>query len=126
MNSGKPILVIDRDESIREVVSYVLEDEGYMVMTVEDEQSALALLPEQEPCLILLDVCSPMMDGPCFITSYRNRASHHAPIIVFTTSPQIEQVASQLGADGFIAKPFDLDDLLSAVVFHLKASCHHP
>jgi DNA-binding response OmpR family regulator len=100
----------------------VLLDEGYAVMTAKDERAALALLPDSEPSLIFLDVRTPAAEGFSFIDCYRKRYPNQAPVIVFTTCPQVEKVAKQLGADGYLAKPFDLDELILAVTSHMSHS----
>jgi CheY-like chemotaxis protein len=67
------------------------------------------------PAVILLDMKMPVMDGWAFASAYRQQSGPHAPIIVMTAAHDSRQRASEIAADGFIPKPFDLDDLLALI-----------
>jgi two-component system, chemotaxis family, chemotaxis protein CheY len=110
-----PVLVIDDDESIRDFLTTALTDEGYAVLTAANGQAALDLLADVSPGLILLDMRMPVMDGWEFARLYRQRPGPHAPLVVMTAARDAIDRASQIEADGLLAKPFDLDDLLAVV-----------
>lgn len=68
-----------------------------------------------EPVLLLLDLRMPIMDGWSFVEQYRRAASAPAAIILMSANPDLPGIAEQLGADGHLRKPFELDDLRSTV-----------
>lgn len=115
------ILVVDDDEAIREFVSLALSDEGYTIQTAEDGASALALADQAQPSLILLDMRMPVMDGWAFVSSYRtgtpaNATSNgSAPIVIMSAATDASVYAKQVKADAYLAKPFDIDQLLKTV-----------
>src|SRR5919199_497806 len=86
MGETKRVLVVEDDESIRECVQVVLEDEGYDVIEASDGAAALALLDTVWPDVILLDMLMPGMDGWAFAVAYRQRPGPHAPIVVITAA----------------------------------------
>jgi CheY-like chemotaxis protein len=113
--SRERILLVDDDESIRQVVSIFLSDEGYTIGQAGNGQAALDLLDEFRPDIILLDLRMPVMDGWEFVRTYRQLPDPHVPIIAFVAALRAEQERDEIGAVGLLAKPFDLEDLLVAV-----------
>ena len=109
------ILVVDDDMAIRDFITMALQEEGYEVATAEDGNAALRLAAERQPTLILLDMRMPRMDGATFIQKYKQIASAHAPIVVLTAGREVTQSAESLGVNGFLPKPFNLDELLDLV-----------
>jgi two-component system, OmpR family, response regulator MprA len=113
------ILIVEDDDSIREFVSTFLVDEGYEIMLAKNGVEALDMLQHEHPQLIFLDVYMPVMDGPAFVEEYRQRVSETAPIIGMSANAN---EAKMLGCfDGFLAKPFDLTELLACVETYAKA-----
>jgi CheY-like chemotaxis protein len=112
------ILVVDDDTSIRSFVEMALDSVGYVVSTAGNGAEALAVTDEFRPDLILLDMRMPVMDGWTFAKKYRQQAGPHAPIVVITAATDAGQRAAEIEADGFLGKPFDLDDLLGLVSRH--------
>lgn len=112
------VLVVDDDRGIREFVRTVLADEGYAVTEATDGQEALERVEAQRPDVILLDMRMPVMDGWEFARTYRQRPGPHAPIVIVTAALDVAKDAKEIGADGFLAKPFQLDDLLDLVQRH--------
>ena len=109
------ILVVDDHPEIRELVQLTLEGEGYRVRTAEHGAAALDTIAEDTFSVILLDIQMPVMDGVDFAKAYRSLPGHQAHLIVMTASRSARSYAEQLGADGYIAKPFELDNLLATV-----------
>jgi two-component system, chemotaxis family, chemotaxis protein CheY len=109
------ILVVDDDPDIREVVSLTLEDEGYEVQSAGNGAIAMEHLQTWRPDVILLDMRMPVMDGWEFATRYRQTPGPHAPIVVITAAHDAAERAAQISADGAVAKPFNVDDLLKEV-----------
>ena len=120
--AGERILLVDDDESIRQVVSIFLTDEGYTIAQAGNGQAALDVLDEFRPDMILLDLRMPVMDGWEFVRTYRKLPGPHVPIIAFVAALRAEEERDEIGAIGLLAKPFDLEDLLVAVEQASQAS----
>jgi two-component system chemotaxis response regulator CheY len=113
--SVERVLVVDDDESIRQIVRLCLTDEGYDVLEAANGQAALRIVDECPPSLILLDLRMPVMDGWEFARQYRDTPEPHAPIVAFVAALNVAQECADLDVAGILSKPFDLDDLLAAV-----------
>ncbi len=112
------VLVIEDDVTIRETVSEALQMEGYEVLTASDGEAALKVLKKfPNPCLVLLDMMMPIMDGWEFLDAIkRDRADQIATLPIVIVSAAGEK-ASRTAKDchGFIKKPIDLELLLYTV-----------
>ena len=115
MEEPRPILVVEDDELILNAVESTLAGEGYRVMTAPDGAAALDLVERQAPALILLDMMMPIMDGWAFARAYRKQAGSRAPIVVMTAAADAARRAADVDADAYLAKPFNLDELISLV-----------
>jgi len=122
-HNGEPrkVLVIDDDDALADVVRQVLRDAGYSVATVRHGAAALELTKHVAPDLILLDLSMPIMDGWSFVGQYRRSGHDGARIVLLTANEQAPDIAHSLGADGYITKPFDVDDLVAIVRRELPA-----
>jgi DNA-binding response OmpR family regulator len=109
------VLIVDDDESITEFVCWVLGDEGHDVVSAPNGAAALKLVEELRPDLILLDMRMPVMDGWQFAKAYRASGRDGVPIVVLTAARDAAQSARDIGADGYLGKPFNLDDLVATV-----------
>ena len=109
-----PILVVDDDPSILTTISEVRDLEGYPVQTATNGAEALRAVERARPSLILLDMRMPVLDGWGFARALQERGVK-LPILVMTAAQNARRWAEEIGADGHIAKPFDLPDLLDAV-----------
>jgi len=117
---NRPILVVDDDEAIRRIVQDVLEWEGYRVEVAGDGLEALDSIDRSPPSLILLDMRMPVLDGWEFVQELTKRGVR-VPIIVMTAAVNAQQWATEIGADAYLAKPFDLVDLIDLVArLHLR------
>jgi CheY-like chemotaxis protein len=115
MRRDRRVLVVDDDPDIREVVALVLEDEGFSVETAANGAEALEKMRANPPCGILLDMMMPVMDGAQFLRAWGLEApSRRVPVVVMSANRKAAD-ALTLGASDFIAKPFDVDDLLQLV-----------
>ncbi len=116
--SNKQILVIDDEASIRANVLRVLRMEGYAVREAENGAVGLASAKANPPDLIVCDVMMPEMDGFAVLVALRaDKATASIPFIFLTASAELDdkRFALDLGADGYLAKPFKLNELLSLV-----------
>lgn len=109
-----PILVIDDDPDILSTVSDILQFEGYSVQQAANGAEGLAVLERTPPSLILLDMRMPVLDGWNFARILKERGIK-LPILVMTAAQDARRWAQEIGAEGYVAKPFDLTDLLVAV-----------
>jgi CheY-like chemotaxis protein len=114
MTEGTAILVVDDDPAIRTTVSEILELEGYPVATASNGAEALEAVERVTPSLVLLDMRMPVLDGWGFARALRQRGIA-MPILVMTAAQSARAWAEEIGAQGYLAKPFDLTDLLTAV-----------
>jgi CheY-like chemotaxis protein len=110
------LLVVDDDPDIREAIQQVVEIEGYRAVTAGDGAEALGQLRSGvSPCLILLDLRMPGMDGRTFRERQRAEPGLAGiPVIVLTGDRDGPQIAASLGAE-CVLKPIDLDKLLAIV-----------
>jgi two-component system chemotaxis response regulator CheY len=115
---AKTILIVDDSESIREVVSFTLENEGYNVLIAVDGTDALRFLNGQNIDLIITDLHMPEMDGITLIKEVRNMPDYQRiPILFLTTESQAakKMEAKDAGATGWIIKPFVPAKLIAAL-----------
>jgi CheY-like chemotaxis protein len=117
---GARVLIVDDDAPTRLVVQHFLVGEGYDVQGMPDGAAALAYLEAPDAPgvdVILLDLRMPRMDGQTFAARYRRLPAPHAPLILLAAAPdgELVEATAQLGAVGFVSKPFDLDTLLEVV-----------
>jgi CheY-like chemotaxis protein len=119
---SRKVLVVDDDDALAEVVRQVLRDAGHSVATVRHGAAALELTKHIAPDLILLDLSMPIMDGWSFVSQYRRNAKQDARIVLLTANQQAPEIARSLQADGYITKPFDIDDLIALVDRELSIS----
>jgi DNA-binding response OmpR family regulator len=108
------ILIIDDEEGARQMVASVLTNEGYAVETASNGVEGLAVLERARPSLIVLDITMPLMDGRIFARKLTEQGIK-LPILVITAQPDAEQVTREIGADGYLVKPFNFFELLVAV-----------
>ncbi len=112
--SDAPILVVDDDPSIRAVVAEILDFEGYPVETAVDGATALRAVERRRPALVLLDMRMPVLDGWGFARTLAERGVR-LPIVVMTAAQDAKRWADEIGAQGYLAKPFEMPDLLAVV-----------
>ncbi|HVH47544.1 MAG TPA: response regulator [Labilithrix sp.] len=113
---GSPILlVVDDDEDLLSLISEVLRLNGFNVETATNGREALDRVGGSMPNLILLDMTMPVMNGWQFAEAFRARYGNDVPIVVVTASTDAALRASQIHAEGWIGKPFDINQLVSVV-----------
>lgn len=111
------ILVIDDDPGIVGFLELALGDEGYDVRVAANGREGLAETRVRRPDVILLDMNMPVMDGWEFCEQLRGSAAelNSIPIIVMTAARDAATRSSEVGAQGFLGKPFDLDQLFHTI-----------
>ena len=108
------VLVVDDDTSILDTVSSILSGEGYDVVSASTGEEALAAVARTKPLVILLDMRMPVMDGWAVARALREQGIK-VPIVVMTAAESAKRWADEVGAEGYLAKPFGLDELLGTV-----------
>jgi two-component system chemotaxis response regulator CheY len=109
-----PILIVDDDPTILQLLSETLQLEGYRVATAANGAEALAQVERARPSLVLLDMRMPVLDGWDFASQLRQRGIE-LPIVVMTAAANASQWAAEIKASAYLAKPFDIGELLQAV-----------
>lgn len=111
------ILVLEDDRAILEALEMALQDGGYeTVSSTQDGERLENLLREGLPDLILLDILLSGHDGRDICKQLKaQEATKHIPVVMISAHPAAKDAAIEAGADGFLAKPFDLDELMAIV-----------
>jgi CheY-like chemotaxis protein len=113
---SKKIYVADDDEDILQIISLMLQTEGYRVETSRDASGILAFEKTDLPDLILLDIWMSGVDGGEVCRSIKQHAdTRHIPVLFISANSNIEEITKAHEADGFIAKPFEMDDMLKKI-----------
>jgi DNA-binding response OmpR family regulator len=120
------ILVVDDDLTLLRGMQYGLEGEGYQVVTAGDGQEALRLVYSERPDLIILDIMMPRLDGRQ--VCQRVREMSDVPIIILTAKTEKKDIIKglDLGADDYLVKPFDAEELLARVRAALRHARTEP
>jgi excisionase family DNA binding protein len=113
---GRVVLIVDDDERLREYVRVNLEMEGYVVHEAASADQGLRVLDELRPDLVLLDVMMPKVDGWQMLQLMHERHGVGAfPVVMFSGKVDARSAgdAAERGAQGFIGKPFDPQELVA-------------
>ena len=115
MGMNELILIVEDDIAILKVLQRSLTFEGYQVDTAEDGETALTRMQAQHPDLVILDLMLPGMDG--IEVCRRIRIAEKVPILILTARDSIKDrvVGLDAGADDYLVKPFELDELLARI-----------
>jgi DNA-binding response OmpR family regulator len=115
------ILVIDDDESMRDLLRLHLVGAGYDVLVAEDAIAAGYMVLKQPPDLIISDINMPHLDGFEFIEALRaDKTVPNIPVIFLTSIEEGDHRGKSLGAVGYITKPVRADRLLALVAQHVS------
>jgi DNA-binding response OmpR family regulator len=113
---ARPVLVVDDDPVVRGMIHQALEDEGLMVVTADDGSRALEEATRVRPWLVILDVSLPVLGGEAVAAALRQiMADDGVRIMAITADGRPAEKARALGAFAYLAKPFDIDELIEIV-----------
>ena len=118
------VLVVDDSPSVRRVVGNMLKANGWEVQTARDGIEALDVIARQAPAAVLLDIEMPRMDGYELLATLRSQEQYrHLPLIVLTSraATKHQQRALQLGADAYVIKPYQDEELLNTIATLVQA-----
>jgi CheY-like chemotaxis protein len=111
------VLLVDDDEDLRDAVADLLRGRGYFVATAEDGREALAMIAAHKlPCVVLLDLVMPGMDGWKFLAVVQSDPAMAAMPIVIASAHAATHAPP--GTAGVLRKPFDFDELFRVVELH--------
>ncbi|HET9669920.1 MAG TPA: sigma-54 dependent transcriptional regulator [Casimicrobiaceae bacterium] len=121
---GREILIVDDEVGIRELLSEILQDEGYRVALAENAGEARAYRMRQQPALVLLDIWMPDTDGVTLLREWGANALLTMPVVMMSGHGTIETAveATRIGAFDFLEKPIGLSKLLSTIARALKTA----
>lgn len=119
-------MVVEDDEMIRNLIQIYLNKNGYEVVEACDGEEAKGIFLEYEPCLIILDLMLPKISGEEFYAWIRDQQQNEVSIIMLSAKVRIEDKISGLnsGADAYMTKPFDPNELVANVEAVLRRTGH--
>lgn len=119
-SAKKKILLVDDDESILDSVELVLEESGYKIETTPKGSETYQKVQNFKPDLILLDVLMSGVDGREICKTLKSdESTKQIPLIMISAHPSASKSSLKCGANDFLAKPFDTQDLLKIIQKHL-------
>jgi two-component system, OmpR family, phosphate regulon response regulator PhoB len=112
----KKVLIIENDRDIRDLVEYILEAEGFVTLSMPEPQK-LTEIVEFEPDLILIDEFINSKPGHRLCLKIKQSGQlDNIPVIIFSTAPNIELIATECKANDYIRKPFDIQEMIDKVI----------
>lgn len=119
MSITKKIFVVDDDPSILEVITIILTEKGYTVVSISNRDQLFEELKQGLPDLIFLDLWISGSEGTEITKKLKiDSKTKDIPIIIVSALNDLEKIAKDIGADGFLEKPFEIDNLLLMVEKH--------
>jgi DNA-binding response OmpR family regulator len=114
---GATILVVEDEPDLVWLLRFNLESEGYRTFVARNGEAALELLRREHPDLMLLDLMMPVMDGWALLDQIQSSGGARPRVIVVSarTAQDDRLRAARYGVEGFVAKPFDMDELLGMI-----------
>ena len=110
------VLLVDDELSSAEVLGLILAGEGYHVTVAADARQALGRLDEARPDVLVVDFMMPGMNGAELVKAIRETPSYaQLPVLLISGAPEAALRAYKFSYDGFLRKPFGLEDFLQAV-----------
>jgi CheY-like chemotaxis protein len=113
-------MVVDDEPAVRRLLALILKNAGYEVLPAEDGESALSLLDEVIPDLMVVDVRLPGMDGIELTRRVKDDGRLHGIPVLLVSAFERPAGVEEAGAEAFLSKPFDMDALLDLVRKYLR------
>ncbi len=126
MADRPPVLVVEDDPDLSALMREILVDAGHRVVTAGDGVEALERVAAELPGVILLDMRMPRMNGWEFAREFRARHGRAAPLVGVTAAENARLRAQEIDADGWLEKPFDLEDVVREVDRHVGPGAAAP
>jgi CheY-like chemotaxis protein len=124
LDDGKLVLVVDDDSSARQGLCKLLDARGYRAMQAENGQIALQLLKRMPhfPCLVVLDLAMPVMDGAEFLSVYaQDPILRHIPVVIVSGNMRRRSDKPFDGVYTYLSKPVNVDCLLKIIDQHCRS-----
>ena len=123
------VLIVEDTDEIRSLLKELLEKEGYEVVTAENGEVGLKMIKSvARPCLILLDVMMPIMNGPEFLHALEKSPLHHLlatiPVVITSAGTFPSDLEPEL-TQGFLKKPLNIEVLLQTVARYCRKKSHN-
>jgi DNA-binding response OmpR family regulator len=118
METATSVLVVDDEPQVVLMLQFSLEAEGFRTYSARNGRAAMNEVRERHPQLMLLDIMMPVMDGWSVLEELQSLPEDERPRVVVVSarsSLRDRAKAAELGADAFVAKPFNVDDLLGVI-----------
>ncbi len=117
----KKILLCDDDEGIVDIVAIVLNEKGYDVTAITESDTFFSVVTKNIPDLILLDLWMPRIRGDVIVKKLKEKKdTKDIPIILFSASKDTQIITKEVGADAYLLKPFDINELEDIVAKYIK------
>lgn len=113
--ADQPVLVVDEDPGVRDLVRFILEAEGMTVETAENGYQGLARGLYRRPSLVILDLGVAFIGAEVIVQELRATYGDALPVILMSHDANVREVAHRIGADDCLAKPFSWNGVLGAV-----------
>jgi DNA-binding response OmpR family regulator len=108
----KKILICDDDEGILDITGLLLESYGYQVTLEPNSSLLIPRIQIEKPDLLIIDIWMPVLMGDEIVRILKkDKETAQIPVIMFSASRESKRIASEVGADDYIAKPFNIEDL---------------
>lgn len=118
----KKILIAEDDKAIVDVVRIILENEGYEIFTADRSKRVHEIIKENRPDVILMDIWLFGEDGGEIAKSIKAKSpTSTIPLVLMSANNETEKITKEVGANDFLLKPFDIDDLLHIVRKYIKS-----
>lgn len=109
------VLIVDDDDDLRMLLASLVSLLDIDTETAENGVTALEAVARRRPDVILLDMKMPVMDGWQFVEALSQRQPDPPPVVVITAAPDPAERAAEVGAQAWLGKPFDTDEVLAKV-----------
>ena|SRR5688572_12140334 len=121
MKENSLILVLDDDPDICSMLKMVLDYHGYGAVDADGEEKAKKILSESHVDLIIMDMLLSGADGTDICRRLKQDGQTSSiPILMFSAHPNAQKICMEAGADDFISKPFEMNDLINRIIFFLE------
>ncbi|QJD95141.1 response regulator [Mucilaginibacter robiniae] len=109
------IVVVEDNPDIRDIIDYILKDDGYEVISSVDG-SVVNQFSEVNPDLVLMDELLPGPRGSQLCQQIKSdEQTRHIPVVLVSTMPHLDKLAEKCGADGYLEKPFNISALVELI-----------
>lgn len=122
-NATHTILVVDDDPDISMMLKLMLEYKGYVVYLLPKPEETIKTLENEKFSMVIIDILLSGVSGIDICTMIRNnKKTAKSPVLMISAHPNAREICLQAGADDFISKPFDMNDILSRIKILVEQS----